>query len=317
MDIIKGKTLFILGAGASTCFGFPTGNVLYNKIHNGDYTDLYEEFLDSVDISESKKERKLIEAKELAKTVSLATNKSVDFFLSNNSQFLDRGKEAISLIMLKQENEIISDEFEINLDDDWLSLLFQKGIEYFRNVDQYPEDQISFITFNYERSLEFFLHQKLIHSFTQVSPYELESKLNQIQIHHVYGKIGNLPWQNESEYGELEFGCDHTEILLTKIRDAIKLMYLERYGSKDLSELKMPIQDANRIFFLGFSYDPDNIEILGVNEILRETQGKTIYGTAMGIPERRVMDLRKSWGRNHVVYLEKEMNCKNLLFEYL
>ena len=52
---VEGNTVFVIGAGASKPFGFPIGNELYDKIINGEYLHLYEQYVDSSNIEESKK----------------------------------------------------------------------------------------------------------------------------------------------------------------------------------------------------------------------------------------------------------------------
>jgi hypothetical protein len=315
--MVTGNTLFIVGAGASKSFGFPLGWELNEKIHNGFYERLYRDFIEHTTISDSEKQRYLSEANKLAIHVKYATNKSIDYFLSNNEQYLELGKEAISLIMLAHEAESKRDSFSIDSAHDWLTVLFQKCMENILYANEHKRDKISFLTFNYDRSIEYFLHKKLIHSFTQVSKHELETSLRTISIDHVYGKIGRLEWQRESNVGELGYGWDHRNILLPSIRDAVRVMYTERVSGNPVSDLENPIQSADRIFFLGFAYDSDNLQIIDfVNEI-NQSKGKEIFGTALGIHDNMLNEIRELCGNKHKVILRKDMNCKDLISEYL
>lgn len=313
--MIRGRTVVVLGAGASYSYGFPLGSELYDKIHNGEYQRLYKEFLDNTPLDENRKKRYIEQSNNLAYHVKHATNKSIDYFLSNNLSFLDRGKEAIALIMLKCEAE--SKNIIVNRNCDWITILFQVCIDNLRYGHEYPEDKISFITFNYDRSLEYFIYQKMINSFAEESTFELEKTIKKIDIYHVYGKIGEIEWQYIKSQKELGYGWDYRHILLESIRKEIQIMHIERFGQKQDQIAKL-IESADRIYFLGFAYDPNNLHAIDfVNEIELQTKGKEIYGTAINVKDRKIEELMNTWGKNHKVILRKDMNCCQLLSEYL
>jgi len=85
---------------------------------------------------------------------------SVDAFLEHRTEFLEVGKAAIAALLLPCEKE--ESLFDLNRDSRWYEYLFQKlnaGFEDFAN------NRIAFITFNYDRSLEFYLFTALKHAY--------------------------------------------------------------------------------------------------------------------------------------------------------
>ena len=55
-------------------------------------------------------------------------------------------------------------------------------------------ENVAFITFNYDRSLEFFLLTTLKNRY-QKTEQECAAKLKNIPIVHLYGKLALLPWE--------------------------------------------------------------------------------------------------------------------------
>jgi hypothetical protein len=83
---------------------------------------------------------------------------------------------------------------------DWYSYIFQRMTDKLIEPDSYfrfAENKTTFITFNYDRSLEHFLHESLKNSFSHAGAKEIIRVVKQIKIHHVYGK--------DKEEGTLEY----------------------------------------------------------------------------------------------------------------
>jgi hypothetical protein len=53
-----------------------------------------------------------------------------------------------------------------------------------------------------------------------------------------------------------------------------------------LDKAKRLINEAERVFFLGFGYAKDNLDVLGIPDVFGEKQ--QIYGTALGLTDREI-----------------------------
>jgi hypothetical protein len=97
--MIKKPTVFILGAGASIPYGYPSGETLVTEtvselLRKGSLFNLCREleFTEGVIIN-------------FAETISRSGDKSIDAFLERNSAFIDLGKVVITLKLIEKEDE--------------------------------------------------------------------------------------------------------------------------------------------------------------------------------------------------------------------
>lgn len=84
-------------------------------------------------------------------------------------------------------------------------VMFERGdwYQYFcdklnTSFEEFDQNKISIITFNYDRSLEHSLFTALKNSYAK-NDRDCASKLKNIPIVHVYGQLGYLPWQDHIE----------------------------------------------------------------------------------------------------------------------
>jgi hypothetical protein len=164
-----------------------------------------------------------------------------------------------------------------NMDRDWYKELFNLMDEKLRGPDAYldfKENNVDFITFNYDRSLEHFLYDSLISTYGSID-LNVHKPLDLIPFKfiHVYGKIDNFPWEEPPGF---EYRKEYHVRDIFRVADNIKLIH-ER-DDEFLNEIKKLISDAKNIFFLGFGYDEDNMKALGWPEIFNENH--RIFGTA-------------------------------------
>ena len=63
----------------------------------------------------------------------------------------------------------------------------------------------------------------------------------------------------------------------------------------EIEEMKSVIKNAKRIFFLGFGYAKENMEVLNIPRILRTQE---IYGTALGLTQKEIYTIYQSFWKN-------------------
>lgn len=289
--MIDKPTVFILGAGASVPYGYPTGEGLRE--------DICKNFLDRIvglvkEVYSSQPDVALTTAKETQRFTSAFLNSStpsIDLFLSRNISFADIGKEAIvTSILTAEENGAFRENMRAGLQaQDWYSYIYHKMTEDMIDPESYKnfyQNEVTFITFNYDRSLEHFLFESLRNSFTSASLAEIQAQFNLIKIFHVYGAVDKLPWQG----GLTAYGEKPSLRNLTPLKSNIKIIHERTISENDLNLMKEKIKEASRIYFLGFSYAKENLNMLRIPAIFNVTQ--QVYGTAFNLTEKETSEIK-------------------------
>lgn len=293
--MITDKTVFILGAGASLPYGFPTAaglrkDIIFNfaEIFIRAHAELYAVDESKVDLP--KKFQNLIDIFKNSST------KSIDLFLSRNKHFDEIGKKIIAFLIARyEENSKFREDIE-KPHFDWYIHIFDLLTKEISNAEDlvalFRQNKVSFITFNYDRSLEYFLFDSLINSFT-TKANEIKALMEMIKVTHVYGKISYLPW--EDNYPLLDYGSNNFFGNLEDLANNIDIIFEKRRNNLD--DAKQKISEATNIFFLGFGYADENLDVLDFSNLLNK--GHRIYGTGLGFTdsERRKV-ISKLRGKN-------------------
>jgi hypothetical protein len=86
-NMIKEKTVFILGAGAGVPYGYPTGEGLRKYIRS-DFTSRFKDLCNHL-ISASSRNIWLDKVEKFTKSFNDSSNLSIDLFLARNVEYLD------------------------------------------------------------------------------------------------------------------------------------------------------------------------------------------------------------------------------------
>lgn len=314
--MITKPTVLILGAGASINYGFPSGLQLKAHICNEirrksrrTYNDLvsyrYEGHVQE-DVPEH--------VKDFYNNLLLSSEMSIDAFLEHNPEYSEIGRRAIANVLLRRENHVELFDNWIdkwldpeNKDKHWYQLLFSKLNARF---EDFKKNKLKIITFNYDRSLEYFLLQSMKAKYSAHDDAEILEKLKSIPILHIYGKLGKLPGYDSEEssvpYGLGQDPGRYREHIDSASEQIITIHQAEEM-QKVLKEARAYLRWAKRIYFLGFGYDQTNMELLfddnGTNLLTASglTLGDRCFGTAMGVSPHR-MEYLRSWGLEGLRY---------------
>ena len=206
--MISKKTVFVLSAGASWPYGFPTTQELRRKICQ-EFPVHLEKLISGEGESSVLRRAQVQEAKELSAAFSTSSTQSIDLFLARNHKFSEIGKMAIVLCILQAEDTSCFREDMKHEKQDWYSYLFARMTEQLIEPESFKlfgKNKVAFITFNYDRSLEHFLYESLSNSFGSAPKEKIIDELNKIPIFHVYGKVAKLLWQGK--------GIDYRAVLV-------------------------------------------------------------------------------------------------------
>lgn len=319
------KDVFVIGAGASVPYGLPTGFDLLQTIKSIDFKKLPNPLLEqfflkligySVNIAQNPKRKvQLFDkvAKEILIPVQNSCILSIDQFLKNhldndNIQFVL--KSILSFIILSSENVAYNNRFnpkaqtENHLGNiDWIQHLISRiDLECNNNDDLISFfDNTTFISFNYDRILEFFLYSFLKHD-RLLTGLEAQQTIDKMKIFHINGYLGGLDI--------IPFGVNNVKY--DTVINTMRTVW-EAPADEDLSTFeyaKSLVHSADRVFILGTSYIPDNNKSIGLDDLPLESN---IYGTAFGLSEAnigRVLNFFNSKDREY--HSKGECKIKNI-----
>ena len=143
--MITRPTVLILGAGASMPFGFPSGLELIDRIcERARGSD--QQIIDVLDILNIKGDILGAFSNELR----LAAPSSIDEFLENRQDYLEIGKALIAVVIAESEDslKLLGRQHP---ERHWYRYLLSK---LRGSLSEFSQNQLSVITFNYDRSLE-------------------------------------------------------------------------------------------------------------------------------------------------------------------
>ena len=255
------QTTFVLGAGASVPFGFPTGLQL-SKIMveglqpEGEVFNVLEKYCDFSDA----------DIAAFKSAFFYSGKNSVDAFLEHRTEFMAIGKAAMASVLLKYE--IPEDLFRF--ENNWLRYLYDRMNSVFKDFGQ---NKLSIITFNYDRTVEEFFNTSLRNTYANLKEEDYVIALSKVPIIHLHGRLGNLNYQGKHSRAFSPLINAHTTNLAT---ENIKIIH---EVTQDFSRAKKLLADAEQVFFLGFGYNPKNMERLGMGAI----PPGIAKGTALGM----------------------------------
>lgn len=302
--MFKSKTVFVVGAGASCEAGLPSGEKLKGQI--ADLLDI--RFEDG--FNQNSGDRQITQALREAvmtpegragdinpylykawriRDVVPAAAISIDNYLDAHQGDLAMelcGKLAIVRSILNAESqsklkyqERGVDRFNLrDLMGSWYVGFFQMLTENVSKANiKNIFDNVSIITFNYDRCIEQFLVQTLsdYYEITYEDAAKIVEKLN---IFHPYGKVGPLPWQDRSK--AIPFGSQNAKLL-----DLARQIKTFSEGLDDealIGGMHSAIAASETIIFLGFAFHPNNMNLLTPPQ---EVFPKRVFATTLGLSD--------------------------------
>jgi hypothetical protein len=119
----------------------------------------------------------------------------------------------------------------------------------------------------------------------------------------------------------MPFGVPANRTAMQLMASRIKTYTEQIEQSETLAEIRDVVSDAHTIVFLGLSYHPENMKLLGLENA---SHVKQIFGTAKGVSEsdaafilRQIeASVRKKRARKTALVVIRDMTCAELLGEY-
>jgi len=266
--VISENTVLILGAGASAPYGFPTGSELRSeilKLRIEDYETIRKSEKPTLKLLNIKNLYNPLKAEEFkSKLRNTDQDTTIDAFLSNHIEFRDIGKFSIVSVLIKCEQEGVL--FNPPNEGSWYHTLFK-----FLNSDKnnFKNNKLSIITFNYDRSLEMYFWKKF--KDLNICNNDAVENIKSIPIIHVYGILGQLPFLVDNNEVARHYNTAESNKVIRACMDSIKIIYEDLDIDKYFKSAYKLLEDAKIVIFLGFGYHKENLERLKIRETLNRT----------------------------------------------
>ena len=307
--MLKNKTCFIIGAGASLSLKFPSGKELLNDIWTSSHITFE---LNNVVESKTRDPQFAYIIKEAAirnlipsdsaniyrefKT-SLKGMPSIDDFIETRKDQHITTYGKISIIHHIRERERKSDLYLENhthpiftekMRETWLYslwLLLIRGHDK-TTIEKIFEDSY-FIVFNYDRCIEEYFSQALMSTYS-LDLNTVKRIMSTMNIVHPYGVAGKdhneIPHYVRSDFGQ-SLSADETIDLSNKI-----LTYSESINSDTEHKIQSFIENSEVAVILGFGFHDQNLRLMRT----ASNNVKEIYGTAYGESDFSISQIKSA-----------------------
>lgn len=306
--MIGEPTVLVLGAGASFPYGFPVGKRLIENIVDGlRGADLLAQPFPPPKVTAGVLVKYLewcrhsfAEMASFKRELVEAGPRSIDVFLANRDEFMEIGKRAIAatLISCEQPEKLKAIDTEsppASGKCTWYQYLFE---QMDRSEEEFETAPLKIITFNYDRSLEYFLFDKLKAHFG-VSDERAIELIQTKPILHIHGQLGRplflaqaedsrnftpATWANRGVRGyDQEV---HSGKAIMACADMMAIIPDKGNKGDVLEEAWHLIAEARILCFLGFAYHPENVKLL---EVDKHFKGPRLLGSGfrLGRNEKR------------------------------
>jgi hypothetical protein len=173
-------------------------------------------------------------------------------------------------------------------------------------LEEFPQNAVSFITYNYDRSLEHFLHTSLMNTYGK-DEKNCAAVIAKMGIKHLHGRLGYLPWQSDKNV--IPFGAEIIDARTMDIcQREIRIVH-EDIADRDIdfNIARRMLHDAQRVYFMGFGYGAKNVERL----MFDQGDSQTALGTAKGLTQKEVSAIGRMFGKVKVHLYD--LDCLDLL----
>jgi len=306
--MIKSRTVFVLGAGASKEVRLPTGDELKsdiakklrtekrNGLHAVSDTLLQSALMHAVNDAEWGRDtlpNYVKAAQRIADAMPLT--KSIDNYIEAHEQDARVklcGKLAITNCILEAENKsLLRSSSQVpdfsRVSETWFNHFFGMLSEACpRSKIETMFENVSMVNFNYDRCVEHFFTEA-IRCYYNCDLATADACIGAMLHVHPYGTVA--PWREHKSYWPFGDLIRSPEDLLDYAK-RIRTYSEQSSAPEGLSALHSAIAGAETIVFMGFAYHPMNMSLLQPAD--RTSAARRIYATTHGMSDadRRAID---------------------------
>jgi hypothetical protein len=273
--VLQHETVFILGAGASQPYNFPTGWGLLEDLRR--YT--------VEQLGEFVKPQPRYSAPPLFEALRTTGETSIDAVLEGQEDIREAGKTLIARWLLQSERIERDRVPRVDPPRAWYRELFTAMVG--RTLEEFRRNKVTIFTYNYDRSLDNFLVEALRAKYRNKSPEEYAQALDCIGPWHLHGQLGALPSLPVEGVPTVPYGGDEEALTDGNVAEAasgISIIDQANPIGHVFAQARDAISAAERVVFLGFGFDETNVERLHFQDCLGDQE---LFATAMGPPRQQ------------------------------
>lgn len=280
--MFESHTLFVVGAGASAEIGLPVGSALIETIA----TKLDIRFQDGLRLSSGdpgiadtvrfharhrNENQNTYYQKARMIREALPVAPSIDNFLDAHKkdehiQFCGKLGIVASILEAERKSKLFAeghgnDHVDLgHLSGTWYTAFMKMLVERV-DLDEIESvfDNVSFITFNYDRCIQRFLHVAL-QKYYGIDSGRAADLISKLEIIHPYGSIGRLPFEGGNSI--VPYGAKLDEAALIEAAGRIRTFTEQIEDFEFLDAIRQSVSGAETLVFLGFGFHPQNMELL-------------------------------------------------------
>lgn len=257
----KPRRVLVLGAGASACCGFPLGNEFVDLL-----TQPLTALCPSLQLPDEHSKAEELARKHFVKTCRDTTYATIDELLSKRVELRVHGAVSIAAALIGCQLEVVRNR---KTHSQWHRTLYSKllrGSEWWKSVPAEEDGGFSIVTYNYDVNPQVAIARHL-HVDSGIDAAVAWSHAKSCPIVHVHGCLG----LNE-EITKMLAEDDHRPIITMElIRAASRTLALStdealQLDAESLQRSRELIWNATDVAFMGFGFDPRNLDRIGIGK---------------------------------------------------
>lgn len=272
-------TVFIVGAGASLCYGLPLGSTLLKRAKGlGPGAPAYQLARRHTGIPAER-------LNAIIENLKQFPGSSIDDYLQKRRHDEDTQRLGRTLIAAFMGDAIVR-ELTLRPGDksnDWLKSVFLQMSEGADSFDEFVAgNRVSFVTFNFDSVIETRLEGLAIDTYGAIDSRALA---NAVPVFHVHGRLPPPPtaplgFEPHSLSGEAS--AEWVNWILSGA-SSVKVVFDDDIDEPTLNDARTALAEAQVLCFLGFSYHPTNVERLDLGR--HKHAGRSLFGTTVGMTD--------------------------------
>lgn len=277
--MIRSPTVLVLGAGASKPYGYPLGSELVDRIvsltgQQGGFSQLFDNEYDVASFHERFRR---------------SDPSSIDDFLESNPDLAPLGKLAIASALTIWGP---TPDHKVDPAEHWYRYIWRQLHEGAATFDSFRENRLKIVTYNYDLSFERYLAGVVHHAYPTFLPTNenfVRSLLTEVvPVVHLHGDLGRAddeirPHEDRGRFLDKKF----------VMGAAAGLQIIHEDGaSSGYSIAHDWLQNAERIYLLGFGFHPTNcrrLDLVHQQPISGDRRAGDLAGTVFGLGQAEIL----------------------------